>query len=206
MIVRAWLWLLDLLRVNFLAYRRVIIWFWVFLLTGIVIAVITIAQLDILVEDINSGFIDINIINATGVGKGVGSFIWGRIVVVFMPLTLMFGFCVLSSVTALIVFPFMALQGYWVVMSCWWVMQEYMLSSIMLLLFYSVWSILVLQVLLAALIWVMKLSAAIRRLGWRAGCRWRDIWFGVGVIVGAEIALALVEYLVYWVFLARIIY
>ena len=206
MVVRAWLWLLDLLKVNFLLHRRIIFWFWAFVMAGMVVAIIAIPRQNIVVDDINANFIDRNITNAIGVNSGFGSFVWGRLLTVFLPLLLLFGFSVLSSFTALIVFPFMALQGYWLVISCWWLMQAYALSSVLLLLFYGVWLILVLQVMLAAVVWMMKSAAVIRRLGWRVGFCTREIVFGIGIIVGVEIALAFVEYLVYWVFLARIIY
>jgi hypothetical protein len=206
MIVRVWLWLLDLLKVNFALHKKIIFWFWFFIAAGLIIALIAIPRQEIIVDDINSNLIDRNIINATGVGSSFGSFIWGRLIALFLPLLLLFLFCVLSNFTALIVFPFMALQGYWLVMSCWWIMQEYAFSSMLLLLFYGVWSVLVLQVLIAAVIWIMKLSAAIRQLGWRCGFSRRELLVGIGTIVGVQTALASVEYLVYWVFLARIIY
>lgn len=206
MVVRAWLWLLDLLKVNFALHKKIILWLWFFIMVGLIIAIITIPRQEVIADDINSKFIDRNIINATGVSSSFGSFIWGRLLMLFLPLLLLFLFCVLSNFTALIVFPFMALQGYWLVMSCWWVMQEYAFGAVLLLLFYTVWSILVLQVLIASVVWMMKLSASVRRLGWRCGLSRRELIVGIGIVVGVQVVLAFVEYLVYWVFLARIIY
>jgi hypothetical protein len=206
MVVRVWLWLLDLLKVNFALHKKIILWFWLLVAVGIVIGIIAIPQQGIVTSDINSNFIDQNINHSVAVNSSIGSFIWGRLITIFLPLLLLFLFCIMSNVTALIVFPFMALQGYWLVMTVWWTMNKYALGSIMLLGFYAVWLVLVLQVLIAAVVWVMKMAAAIRRLGFRCGFSWHELSVGIGVIVGIEISLAAVEYLVYWVFLARIIY
>jgi hypothetical protein len=206
MVVRAWLYLLDTLKVNFSLHKKIIIWFWIFILAGIAVAIISIPRQEITVDDISIRLIDKNIVNSSAVDSTLTGFIWGRLLSVFLPLALLFLFCILSNATALVVFPFMALQGYWLVMTVWWTMNQYALSSVLLLAFYAVWLVLMLQVLIAYVIWVMKLSASVRRVGFRCGFNMREFLVGTGVIVGVEVLSAVIEYLVYFVFLARIIY
>jgi hypothetical protein len=206
MVVRFWLFLLDTLKVNFLQHKKIIIWFWIFILIGITVAFIAIPRQEIIADDISINLIDKNVINSSEAGSTLFGFIWGRLLSVLLPLAVLFLFCILSSVTALIVFPFMTLQGYWLVMTVWWIMNEYALSSVLLLAFYTVWLVLMLQVLIACVIWIMKLSAAVRRFGFRCGFNTREFFSGLAVITGAEVLFAVIEYLVYFVFLARIIY
>jgi hypothetical protein len=206
MVVRAWLSLLDLLKINFSLHKKVIIWFWILVLVGMTVAIVAIPRQAITVNDISTGLIDQNLINASAVNSSLFGFIWGRIMSVLLPLAVRFLFCILSKVSSFIVFPYIALQGYWLVMTVWWTLNKFALGSVVLLGFYAVWLVLLLQVLIACVIWVMKISSSIRRVGFRCGFNFREFSAGLGVIIGVEVLLAIFEYLVYFIFLARIIY
>jgi hypothetical protein len=100
----------------------------------------------------------------------------------------------------------MALQGYWTAISIWWTVQKYALGGVFILLFYLIWMFVVMAVLVVSIIWIMKLCANIRRVGFRAGFNLREVLIGMSVLFGVEIGLAVFEYLIYWVFLGRLVY
>jgi hypothetical protein len=206
MLMRCWLWLSDTLKISFKQHKKIILWFCVCILAGVLIGIITLFTNDITVEDINKNFIDQNILTSTSTNAGVGSFIWQRLISAILPLILIFVLSVISGWTAMIVFPFMFMQGYWAVVSVWWVAQEYAMTAAALLCFYAIWMIVVLTVLSAVVIWVMKIASVIRRVGFRAGFNYREILTGMFILLWVEVISALFEYLVYFVFLGRIVY
>jgi hypothetical protein len=195
-----------MLKVNFKLHKKLVFWFIFCVVLGVIAGIITVATNDITLDDINNSFIDQNIVNSARANTSVASFIWYRVLSAFVPLLLLFVLSVISNWTALAVFPFMVLQGYWTTISVWWAVQKYALGSVFLLGFYIIWMFVVMAVLVAGIIWVMKICTGIRRVGFRAGMNIRELLIGIGILLGVEIFLALFEYLVYWVFLGRIVY
>lgn len=206
MLRRFFSYITDLLKINYRLHKR-IIWSFAFCIAlGITWGVITLSTREIGTDQIGSNFVDQNIINSASIDSTIGEYIVQRLITLFLPLALLFIMCVISKVTAWIVFPFMVLQGYWFVMTIWWTLQNYALGAFFLLAFYAVWLLLMLTVTVIAVIWLMNICRHIRKLGFRCGYNWKEFWFGMLILFGLQLFFAILEYMVYWVFLSRIVY
>jgi hypothetical protein len=203
---RFWYFLIDGLKIRHKEYKKVLNYFYFYLILGAICGIIIIYANEIGGEDINRNFVDQNIINSASVNSTFGGYIGQRLLGLFLPLTLLFILGILSGWTAMAVYPFMFLQGYWFIMTVWWTVYEYTLGAIILLAFYIVWLLIVLAVLIFAVLWIMKITQNIRCFGFRAGFCWIELWRGLGVILATMLIISFVEYLVYWVLLSRIIY
>ena len=206
MLIRLWHSLCDALKINFGIYKKMLFWFAVCLILGIILGIITAADENVTIEEINKRLIDQNILHSAAVDTRLGSFVWERILSIFVPLLLLFALALLSDFTALCTFAYMVLHGYWLALSVWWTIEFYAMGSIFILAFYIVWLLIVTAVLIAGCIWVMKLAGPIRCLGFRAGCKTKEIITGVLVLLGIALALAILEHLVYWVFLGKLVF
>lgn len=199
-----WCRLADFLRVQWKQYRSTLCWLIVWLVAGAVLGIITLIVGNIGVDEINYNLIDRNILNATTIGVGIGSFIWQRILSIATPIIVGFVFAVLSRFTAYAIFPIVLMHGYWLSVAVWWVFFYYSFTAILLLIFYTIWLLLVTAVLLLGLIWAFQ---------WGCHCRtchgpksWGAICRGAVLIIGLATLLGFFEYLVFWTVLGKIVY
>jgi len=206
MLTRLWLWFCDTLKINFKTHKTILIWMSIFVTGGIVVGVITVGAGDITAREITIDFVDRNILNSAGANTTIGQFMVQRALAVFMPMLLLFGFGLIAGWLSFVIFPIMAFQGYWMVMSLWWTANFYSMGAGLLVAFYIVFLFASMLILAVGSIWVMRLANNIRRLGFRCGCNIQEILKGLGVILGAAVLLAVLEFLVYWVFLGRLVF
>lgn len=200
-----WCRLCELLNVQWKSYRRTFLWLVIWCVVGGVLGIVTIVIGDVAVENINYQLIDGNILNATALGSSIGSFIWQRILSLVIPVLLVFGFALLSKFTAFIIFPLVLMHGYWLSVAIWWVFFYYSLPAILVIIFYTVWLLLVTAILLIGLIWALR---------WGCHCRtccgkqkkWGSIIWGLCIITGIAVVLGLIEFLVFWAILGKIVY
>lgn len=194
----------DFLRVQWKQYRRTLGWLVLCLVVGIAVGIVTLIINDIEVDDINYRLIDGNILNAITVGVGMGSFIWQRILSLMVPILVVFGLAALSRVTGFVIFPLVFMHGYWLAVAIWWVFFYYGFTAILLLIFYTVWLLLVTAVLFVGLLWAFQWGNQCRT------CHGQVHWVGIGrgavIMIGVAVVLGFFEYLVFWTILGKIVY
>ena len=204
MIALWWCRLADWLRVQWKQYKSTLLWLVVWLVAGIAFGIVTLIVTDVGADDINYHLIDGNILNATAVGVGMGSFIWQRILSLTVPVLVVFVLAWVSKWSAYVIFPVVLVHGYWLTVAVWWVFFYYSFTAILLLIFYTVWLVLVTAILFIGLLWAFQ---------WGTHCRlcpghrnWLIIVRGAGLLIGVAIILGFFEYLVFWTILGKIVY
>lgn len=201
--------LLDFLRVQWRKYKSTLYWLLVWLVAGIVLGIVTLIINDVEVSEINYRLIDGNILNATSINAGMGSFIWQRILSLLVPISLVLLLASVSRVTSWVVFPVVLMHGYWLAVAVWWIFFYYGLTAILLLVFYVLWLLVVTAVLLAGLLWALQTGENLR-IGGGSDCAqkrdWGALLRGMAIIIGIAVVLGFVEYLVFWTILGKIVY
>jgi len=199
-----WFRLVEQLRVQWKKYRRTLIWLAVWCVVGAVLGIVTIVIGHVDIEGINYQLIDGNILNATAIGSSIGSFIWQRILSLAIPVIVVFCLAMLSRVTALVIFPVVLMHGYWLSVAIWWVFFYYSLPAILVIIFYTVWLLLVTAILLVGLVWAFQ---------WGSYCRtcvgkrpWGTVIYGASVLIVVAVVLGVLEFLVFWTVLGKIVY
>ena len=199
-----WCRLCDYLRIQWRTYRTFFIWLAFFVVVGVVLGIVSIVLGGVEADEINYNLIDGNILNATSIDASMGGFIWQRILSLAIPVIVVFVGSIFSGFTALIIFPVVLMQGYWLSVAIWWVFFYYSLPAILLIIFYAAWLLLVTVILLIALVWAYQWG------GYCRGCRgrhpWGAIFRGICIIVGLAVVLGFLEYLVFWTILGKIVY
>ena len=109
------------------------------LVVGAVLGIVTIVIGDVEVEEINYQLIDGNILNATAIGSGIGSFVWQRILSLVVPILVVLGLALLSKFTGYVFFLLILMHGYWLSVALWWVFFYYSFAAILVIVFYAVW-------------------------------------------------------------------
>lgn len=206
MLSRWWQWLLTTLKVQYRVYRRWWWWLVATLVVGIIIAIVSIALGGVGVDEINTSLIDGNIINMATPNASIGGFIWQRVVVVVVPVTVLFVGGLLGSWGAVLIFPLVFFQGYWLCLSLWWVWLYFRYPGILLLVFYALWLVVVGLLLIAALLWVNQTTKKLRACcgqGWSA---WGQTLHDLLLIILVAVIFGLVEYLIFWTMLGRFVY
>jgi hypothetical protein len=206
MLARFFFYITDSLKINYKLHKSIIWRFVLCILLGVILGIFTIYTRNVGVYEISSNFVDQNIINSAKVNSTIGEYMAQRVISLFLPLALLFVMSIISAFTAGVVFPYMVLQGYWFVITIWWTIQRYVLGSVALLSFYAVWLLLMMTVTVIAVIWLMPICTHIRKLGFRCGFNQKETWRGILILLAVQLIFAVIEYLVYWVFLARIVY
>ena len=199
-----WCRLCDYLRVQWKTYRTFLIWLIVFFVIGAVLGIVTIVIGNVQVDEINYDLIDGNILNATSTGASIGSFIWQRILSLALPVIVVFVASLVAKFTALIIFPLVLMHGYWCSVAIWWVFFYYSLPAILVIIFYTCWLLLVSAILFVALVWAFQWGGYCRTC--RGRRPWGTIIYGAFVIVLIAVVLGLLEYLVFWTILGKIVY
>ncbi len=199
-----WFGLLERLSVQWKKYRRTYFWLIFWCVVGAVLGIVTIVIGDVDIEGINYQLIDGNILNATAIGSSIGSFIWQRILSLTIPVFVVFIFAMLSRFTTLMIFPVVVMHGYWLSVAIWWVFFYYSLPAIFVIIFYTVWLLLVTAILLVGLIWALE---------WGNYCRtcykkrpWGKVVYGVVILIVVAVVLGFLEFLVFWTVLGKIVY
>ena len=199
-----WCRLCDYLRVQWKTYRTFFIWLLVFFVVGAVLGIVTIVIGNVTVDEINYELIDGNILNATSTGASIGAFIWQRILSLVIPVLVVFGMALLAKWTALIIFPLVLMHGYWCSVAIWWVFFYYSLPAILVIIFYTVWLLLVSAILFAGLVWAYQCGGQCRSCYGR--WPWGAIVRGIFLMIGIAVVLGIFEYLVFWTILGKIVY
>jgi len=199
-----WFRLVEQLRVQWKKYRRTLIWLAVWCVVGAVLGIVTIVIGHVDIEGINYQLIDGNILNATAIGSSIGSFIWQRILSLAIPVIVVFCLAMLSRVTALVIFPVVLMHGYWLSVAIWWVFFYYSLPAIFVIIFYTVWLLLVTAILLVGLVWAFQWGSCCRTcVGKRP---WGTVIYGASVLIVVAVVLGVLEFLVFWTVLGKIVY
>lgn len=203
---RLWLWLCSGLRVKYEVYKKTLWWLVFWIVVGIALAIVSLVVGGIGTDDINHHLIDGNILNMADANASVGGFIGQRISSLLLPPLVLFVLALLSRFTALALFPLVMMHGYWLCLTIWWAFMFYSFNAILLMAFYLVWLLLVTAVLLVALIWVYDLARTIRERHFCCRGLWWHMLRGVVLLILVAVGLGLLEYLVFWAFLGRIVY
>jgi len=199
-----WCRLIDYLRVQWKTYRATMCWLAVCLVLGAVLGIVTICIGDVEVDNINYQLIDGNILNATAIGVGMGSFVWQRILSLAVPVLVVFVFAALSRWTGCVLFPIVLMHGYWFSVALWWVFFYYSFSAILVIMFYAVWLMIVTAILFVGLVWAYQWGCHCRTC--RGKREWGCIVRGACCLIGVAVVMGFLEYLVFCTVLGKIVY
>jgi len=199
-----WCRLCDYLRIQWKTYRIFFVWLSVFLVIGAVLGIVTIVIGNVEVDQINYELIDGNILNVTSIGASIGSFVWQRILSLVTPVIVVLIGSVVSGFTAFIIFPLVLMHGYWLSVAIWWVFFYYSLPAILVIIFYTVWLLLVTAILFIALIWAYQYGTNWRKCHGKYA--WGTMIQGAAIIIGTAVILGFLEYLVFCTILGKIVY
>ena len=199
-----WCRLLDLLRIQGKRYRTTFCWLLVWLVVGAVLGIVTLVVGDVEVDGINYRLIDGNLLNATAIHPSMGSFIWQRILSLLVPILIVFICALISRVTAWIIFPLVLVHGYWLSVAIWWVFFYFSFPAILVIIFYTVWLLLVTAILLAGLIWAFRCGGECRTC--HGKWQWGAILRGFVLVFGIAVVFGLFEYLIFCTILGKIVY
>jgi len=152
---------------------------------------------------ISQNLIDRNIINSINPERGLFNFLFSRFFDIFFAAILMF-LMVLTRFTKWMVFPFLGLQGYWVVVNLFWIMNRFGLSGVILAISYLVILILVLLIMISVAVFIIKLGRIIRKFGFRA-CDNTHLKV-ITIFTAIVVALAIIEWMLYFLILSRMVF
>ena len=157
-------------------------------------------------DKISVHLLDGNLIRIVKSKAGFGSLIWGRV----FGFSIMFALVLLLSLhrwTVLLVFPYAGLQGFTIVMNCYWVVGKHgMIAGVALLLIYSIWLFLSLCIIIMAIVFCIRHCAQVRRGGFRGTMRWSEFGRGCFMFLFAVVLVAVLEWLVYFLVLSRFVF
>ncbi len=205
--MQALLWAKDSLQVNFKIHKKLILWLSLFFVIGIIIAIVTVSTQTIDIDQINIYFIDNNIINSASIKKNFFSFIWHRVNSVLLPLTIIFLFASLSiRLGHAASIAFITMHGYWITVSIWWIFVYFEISAWLLGIFYIIWLLILSIIFIFSIVWLLKITQPICRMGIKNGCDFNELLKGGLIIVFYSLILGLLEYFTYWIILGRIVY
>ena len=178
----------------------------VFVLIGIAIGIsVTIDPLMTHLR-VSQNVLDSNIINSTTQDRGIGAFIASRLLDFGFGMALVFLMC-LSKWTMWLAFPYLAFRGYWIVVNIFWVLDRFgFLPGILLIVIYTVWLSILLILFIIATIFLLRHCANIRKFGFRCNRTRRDFFHGLAMLGITVLFIAVVEWLVYWLILSRMIF
>lgn len=193
------------LQVLWRTHRWQLLWLFLCVVIGIVIACIVVVNPLMTYSKISSAIIDLNITNATYPKSTIGSFIIGRLIDFCLGLLFLFIVC-LNSWTALISFPFLAFRGFALVINLYWVAARYGIAAgAPLLICYTVFLIAVTIIFVCAALFIMHRCTEIRCSGMRV-FNWRSFFRTLSIYLVVVGIIALLEWLVYAVILSKIIF
>lgn len=204
MLARCWCRLCDFMRLQWRTYRALFCWLLVWLVVGAVLGIVTIVIGNVAVDQINYHLIDGNILNATSLSPSMGGFVWQRILSLIVPMIVVFVMAWLSRVTALIIFPVVLMHGYWLSVAIWWVFFYYSLPAILVIIFYTVWLLLVTAILFVGLVWALQWGNDCRCLV--GGRPWGAMIRGISIMIVVAVVFGLLEYMVFCTVLGKIVY
>ena len=203
---RLWGWLTSGLRVKYQEYRKTWWWLVVCLIAGIGLAVVSLLIANPGVDDINTSLLDGNVLNMASVDASIGNFMWQRVLSILLPVLVVLVAAALSAWTAWLLFPLVLMHGYWVCFTLWWTFMYFNISAILLLVFYVVWLVVVTLVLCVGVIWASTCGAALRVCHGRNKRGWLAVLKGLTILVVTAVVLGVVEYLIFYLILGRIVY
>lgn len=206
MLGRLWGWFTSGLRVKYREYRRTWWWLVVCLVAGVGLAVVSLLIANPDVDDINTSLLDGNVLNMASIDASIGGFIWQRVLSVLLPVVVVLVAAALSAWMAWLLFPLVLMHGYWVCFTLWWTFMYYSISAILLLVFYVVWLVVVTLVLGVGVIWASQVGAGLRVCRGRGKAGWLAVVQGLAVLVLTLVVLGVVEYLIFYLILGRIVY
>jgi len=184
--------------------NRVLLFFCVTaVLAGIIIGFIAISDPLLHHWRISQNLIDRNIINSINPERGIFNFFFGRFFDIFLKGLLIF-LVALTPFTRWIVFPLLALRGYWVVVNMFWIVSRFGISGIVLAIVYFFILMIVLSLLVVFAIYLIKLAKQVRLYGLRS-CDHRafktTMMFAFVVFV-----LSFFEWMLYFLILSRMVF
>ena len=172
-------------------------------IVGIVIGSIAVSDPLLNHWRVSQNLIDRNIHSATSPERALLGFVFSRAFDIFLAGLLMF-FMSLTIFTKWLVFPYLAMQGYWVVVNIFWIFARFGVSGTILAIIYVIVFIILLKILIALAVFVLRFGRDCRLYGFRSRVpgTWRTaVWF----LVTAAF-LGLFEGLMYFLILSRMVF
>ena len=186
--------------------KSLIFWLGIFALAGIVIGILTIANPRMLPEMISRQLLDSNIMRVIMPNTTFGALMMGRAFYFLLFAVVIFVFS-LFKWTVWLVFVMAAYRGFTIVINLWWVVAIFgMGMGFVLFLIY--FFILIAQLLLTfvVMVYCVRECSWGRRGGLRGNLRIKE-WYKPGLMIAVAIlALALVEWFMFWLILSRFVF
>ena len=186
--------------------KKLFFWLSSFTLLGIGIALFTIFDPNLHHFRFMPDLLDGNIVNVMSPSRGIMGFIVVRFSDIVLGLLLVFIFG-LSRWTVFFIFPFVALRGFWIVMNLFWIVNRFgFLHGLPFIITYFLVFMVVAIVFICGCIYAIKKSKQIRCFGFRSCVSFREDKRPVGTIIFAAVTIAVIEFFLYFLILARMLY
>ena len=177
-----------------------------FALAGIILGCVVIFDPMLNYFRLTQSLLDGNILNVIAPERGFIAFFFSRFLDVFFGLLLIFLFA-MTKWTVLLVFPYIAFRGFWMVVNLFWIIDRYgILHGLPFFLVYLVIFFLLIVLFICACIFILRRGTVVRQYGFRVGCSWRETQKGLMLILFGIAAVAFVEWLLYFALLRHLIY
>ncbi|MCL2846608.1 MAG: hypothetical protein FWE38_02855 [Firmicutes bacterium] len=155
---------------------------------------------------ITQNLLDGNIINAASPNRGIFAFIVSRFADFAFAFVLVMLFS-LSKWTVLLVFPYLAFRGFWVVINLFWVIDRFGFAHAAVLFFvYLIVLITLLIIFAAAVLFALRRGKACRMFGLRCGLGWREVRRPLTTFAVILFCVAVIEWLLYFLVLSRMVF
>ena len=178
-------------------HKGLLLWLGIFIVIGIIIGASTVSSPKVGVSQIPSHLIDANIVRVVRLTGGFGSMLWARIFGFALFFACAFVVC-LNKWTSWLVFPLIAFQGFTLVINMYWILTRFgIATAVPLFIFY-------LLIMLALL--VLEICAVIYLLHLRGRIRGNNVARPCFMFLCSIAVFALVEWVLYWLILARLVF
>jgi len=186
--------------------KGLILWLGLFVLIGIVIGIIIVANPRVMPEMISERLLDVNVLRVVRPNTTFGGVIIGRFLLFAL-------FCLgvfllsLSKWTVWIIYVFAIYRGFVTVINLYWIIATFgLVMGMALFLVYMVLFLILIFIHIIVMMICIRECSWVRRGGMRGSLRWKDwqrfvICFAIMIVV-----FAIVEFLMYWLILGRFVY
>jgi hypothetical protein len=187
-------------------HKKLLIVLGLFILAGIGVGIFVAFNPLVNSIRITRNLLDGNIINTATQDRSLFAFLAVRFLDVFFFVLLVFLFN-LSKWTWLLTFPYLSFRAFWAVINLYWIVNRFgFIHGLLFFVVYLIVFLVLLCMLAFACIFIIKKCQQIRAYGFRSCIRWREIgkpifWFTLCIAF-----IALVEWFMYFMILARLIY
>jgi len=188
--------------------RRFLIAISIFMLAGVIIALITVFNPGVNVQQIGRNLIDTNILNIiTPVQRAsFGRFIAVRLLEFTISTTFIFLLCQ-TKFTSFFVFGYVAFRASTITINLYWIIARLgIFGGMVLFIFYLIFFLMLLTILAMKTVFIMNQCTVLRNYGFRRGICWRNFFKVMCFFVCAVTTIAILEWMSFWLIFSQFLW